>query len=115
MERHAPTPDIFEAVVTAFADTLVRSYRDRWNRGGTEPGVKETAVAKTASPWLTGDEAASRAQCGGNLRYREVLAGRLRAVKVGGRRSLRFRAEWIDAWLEAQAAPSFRRSAIRHV
>lgn len=29
----------------------------------------------------------------------------LRAVKVGGRRTLRLRVEWIDAWLEAQEVP----------
>jgi hypothetical protein len=64
MERNAPTPDIFEAVITAFADTLIRSYRERWNRGGFELGVKETATVTTTSPWLTVDEAAVRAQCG---------------------------------------------------
>jgi len=101
MERNAPTPEMFEAIITAFADTLIRSYRERWNRGGIELAVKETAAATTTSPWLKIDEAASRAQCGGKLLYREVQVGRLRAVKVGGRRSLRFRAEWVDAWLEA--------------
>lgn len=56
-----------------------------------------------ASPWLTVREAANRARVGPKLLYREVSAGRLRAAVVGGRRALRFRAEWIDSWLEAQA------------
>ncbi len=102
METNAPTPEMFEAIVTAFADTLVRSYRERWNRGGIEPGIKkETPTVTTSSPWLTVDEAAARAQCGKRMLYREVKAKRLRAVKVGGRRSLRFRADWIDTWLDA--------------
>jgi excisionase family DNA binding protein len=104
MESHPPSPEMFEAIVTAFADTLIRSYRERWNRGGIEPSVKETTVVATASPWLTVDEAAARAQCGKRMLYREVQAGRLRAVKVGGRRTRRFRAEWVDAWLEEHAS-----------
>ena len=94
MERNAPTPDMFEAVVTAFADTLIRSYRERWNRGGSEPVTVPNVPV--VSPWLRVEEAAKRAQCGEKLLYSEVRAGRLRAVRVGGRRSLRFRAEWID-------------------
>jgi hypothetical protein len=27
------------------------------------------------------------------------------AARIGGRRDLRFRADWIDAWLEQSAAP----------
>ena len=100
METNAPTPDMFEAIITAFADTLIRSYRERWSRGGNEP-VSTVAAAPAVSPWLTVAEAAARAQCGAKLVYREVQAKRLRAVKVGGRRTLRFRAEWVDAWLEA--------------
>jgi excisionase family DNA binding protein len=92
---------MFEAVVTAFADTLIRSYRERWNRGDSETAVAESRVVATASPWLTVDEAAARAQCGKRMLYREVQAKRLRAVRVGGRRTLRFRAEWVDAWLDA--------------
>jgi excisionase family DNA binding protein len=103
MHSNALLPDMFEAVVMAFAETLVRSYRERWNRSATEPESKATTQVTTASPWLRVDEAASRAQCGEKMLYREVRAGRLRAVRVGGRRSLRFRAEWIDAWLESQA------------
>lgn len=53
--------------------------------------------------WLTVREAATRARCGVKTVYREVVAGRLRAARVGGRRSLRFRPAWVDAWMEASA------------
>jgi excisionase family DNA binding protein len=55
------------------------------------------------TPWITVDEAATRARCGIKLIYREVRAGRLKAVRVGGRRELRLRADWIDAWLNRDA------------
>lgn len=53
--------------------------------------------------WLTVREAAARARCGVKTVYREVVAGRLRAARVGGRRALRFRPEWIDLWIEVSA------------
>ncbi len=55
---------------------------------------------RPGTPWITVDEAASRARCGIKLIYREVRAGRLKAVRVGGRRELRLRPEWIDRWLD---------------
>ena len=107
MAGNPPTlpPDVFEAVVNALAQALVREYRERH----TAPSVERLQSSPPSSPsalpptWLTVHEAAIRARCGDKLIYREVAAGRLRGVKVGGRRSLRFRAEWIDAWLEAGA------------
>jgi excisionase family DNA binding protein len=60
---------------------------------------------KIDSPWLTADEGAQRGRVGTKTIYREVKAGRLRAARVGGRRELRFRAEWIDEWLEARSTP----------
>jgi excisionase family DNA binding protein len=58
------------------------------------------------SPWLTVKQAAARAQVGPKLIYRECAAGgRLRHARVGGRRDLRFLAEWVDAWLVATATP----------
>ena len=57
------------------------------------------------SPWLVVSEAAKRARVGPKVIYREVRAGRLRAARVGGRRELRFRAEWIDEWLLAESEP----------
>jgi excisionase family DNA binding protein len=61
----------------------------------------EVTSESTATPWLNVRQAAKRAQVGVKLIYREVGARRLRAAKVGGRSALRFRAEWIDAWLDA--------------
>ena len=55
--------------------------------------------------WLTVEQAALRAQVGVKTVYREVRAGRLRAARIGGRRELRFLAEWVDAWLMAASTP----------
>ena len=108
MDRNVPTlpPDVFASVVTALADTLIRDYREGWSRGGPEPSTKPSPSTVAISPtWLKIAEAAKRAQCGEATIRREVRAGRLRAVKVGGRRSLRFRADWVDDWLQAGSAP----------
>jgi excisionase family DNA binding protein len=55
--------------------------------------------------WLDVRQAAARAQTGPKPIYRAVKAGHLRAARIGGRRELRFRAEWLDAWLEASSTP----------
>ena len=62
------------------------------------------ASGDQSSPWLTVEQAAERARCGAKTLYREVRAGRLRAVRVGGRRELRFLAEWVDGWLLQQSS-----------
>ena len=53
------------------------------------PSSRTTTPA--GSPWITVHEAARRARCGIKLIYREFRAGRLKAVRVGGRRELRLR------------------------
>jgi excisionase family DNA binding protein len=60
-------------------------------------------MSNDQSRWLTVGEAAQHARCGVKTVYREVQAGRLRAARVGGRRELRFRLEWVDTWLERTA------------
>jgi excisionase family DNA binding protein len=70
------------------------------------PTTSGPPEAARATPWLTVSEAADRARCGVKLIYREVRARRLRAARVGGRRELRLRAEWIDSWLDAYTASS---------
>jgi excisionase family DNA binding protein len=61
------------------------------------------AEPETASPWLTVNQAATRAQVSTRVIYAECRRGKLRHARVGGRREIRLRAEWIDAWLEASA------------
>jgi excisionase family DNA binding protein len=63
-------------------------------------------VPPTPSPWLTVREGAAYARCGVKVIYRAVESGRLRAVKLGGRRELRLTREWIDQWLLASATPT---------
>ena len=79
----------------------------------SEPGTAtETPAASlvdprtvTSNPWLTVSEAADRARCGVKTIYREVQAGRLRAARIGGRRELRLKREWVDEWLIRAAEP----------
>jgi excisionase family DNA binding protein len=66
-------------------------------------GCDTSGSQLTSSPWLTVSEAADRARCGVKTIYREVQAGRLRAARIGGRRELRLRPEWIDEWLDRTA------------
>lgn len=55
----------------------------------------------TQELWLTRREAAAYVQVSEATIGREVRSGRLRHARVGGRRSLRFRRDWIDDWLSA--------------
>jgi excisionase family DNA binding protein len=55
--------------------------------------------------WLTVSDAAQHAKCGAKSIYLAVRQGKLRAARLGGRRELRFLAEWIDAWLLATSTP----------
>jgi len=62
-------------------------------------------VDDRSSPWRTLKQAAARAKRGTRFLAKEVKAGRLRAARIGGRREIITRDEWIDEWIEAQAEP----------
>lgn len=62
-------------------------------------------VTEAPSPWLTANQAAKRAKVGPACIYAAVRSGDLRAARIGGRRSLRFLAAWVDDWLERTATP----------
>lgn len=98
-------PAVFEAVVTAFAETLVRHYRERFEsrqveRAPVPPVPKQVPVAAPAAPWLRVSEAAKRASCGRSTIYAAIQAGQLRIAKVGGGRIVRIKPEWVDEWLQ---------------
>jgi len=66
------------------------------------------------SPWLTAAEAGAYLQRSKRFVLREIDAGRLRAARIGGRREVLTRREWLDQWVEDQAVPlpvSVRRRA----
>ena len=64
-----------------------------------EPGLP---TVRKEGVWLTVKEAAARAKCGVKVIYREVRERRLRAARIGGRRELRLKPEWVDQWLESR-------------
>lgn len=65
-------------------------------------GYKRTMLKpaqQDLSVWLTLPEAAARARMSERVLNAAIQAGQLRAA--GWPRARRFRAEWIDAWLES--------------
>lgn len=65
----------------------------------------EPPVPVHQSPWLDVRQAAQHANCGRKSIYNAVASGKLRAARLGGRRELRFLAEWVDAWLIETSKP----------
>ncbi len=53
--------------------------------------------------WLTVSEGAVHANVCRDTIYAACELGELRHVRVGGRRAIRLRAEWIDEWLGRHA------------
>lgn len=57
-----------------------------------------------SSPWLDAGQGARYARVSRKLLYRAVRSGRLKAARVGGKRQVRLRREWLDAFIEGHAA-----------
>ena len=53
--------------------------------------------------WLTGVESAIYSGVSRDTIYTACERRELRHARIGGRRSIRIKAEWIDAWLERHA------------
>jgi excisionase family DNA binding protein len=62
-----------------------------------------TAAAGIQAPgraWLRVAQAADYANLSADTIYTACERGELQHVRVGGRRSIRTRLQWVDAWLE---------------
>jgi excisionase family DNA binding protein len=68
-------------------------------------GVSSMSTGSISPPklWLTVTEGAEYAGLCRDTIYTACERGELRHVRVGGRRAIRLRVEWIDAWLEQHA------------
>lgn len=55
--------------------------------------------------WLKVPEAAEHAKVSPDTIYTACERGDLKHVRIGGRRAIRLRAEWVDSWLEQHALP----------
>lgn len=64
--------------------------------------------------WLTVREAAAYSKCATKTLYRAIRQGALKAARVGGRRKIVLRREWIDAYLEASAETGAERIRLVH-
>lgn len=54
--------------------------------------------------WLNVTEGAEHAGVSRDTIYTACERGELRNARIGGRRSIRLKPEWIDAWLERHAS-----------
>jgi excisionase family DNA binding protein len=57
------------------------------------------------TPWRTLEQESERINCHPATLRRAIKSGRLRAARVGGRRAIRLRCEWVDAWLLGETTP----------
>ena len=71
----------------------------------------EGAVA-VATVWFKVQQAAEYAGVSPDTIYTACERGELKHARIGGRRAIRLRAEWIDAWLEQHARDSSRAASL---
>ncbi len=64
--------------------------------------------------WLTVAEGAEHAGVSRDTIYTACERGELRNARIGGRRSIRLKPEWIDAWLERHARGVHAVRAVEH-
>lgn len=64
--------------------------------------------------WLTVTEGAEHAGVSRDTIYTACERGELRNARIGGRRSIRLKPEWIDAWLERHARGAVATRANAH-
>ncbi len=70
------------------------------------PDLPPDACLPSGSPvWLTVKDAAARARCSEKIIRRAAGLGKLRRATINERGDLRFKAAWIDSWLEDTARP----------
>ena len=62
-------------------------------------------TATEADPWLTHRQGGKYVQANEATLRREIQRGRLRHARIGGRKSIRLRRSWLDAWLEETSTP----------
>ena len=62
--------------------------------------VSQPDTPTTPSPWLTLKEAQFYMRCGRRSVLDAVSSGALRHIRLNRRRELRFKAEWLDRFLE---------------
>lgn len=65
----------------------------------------DAPIVTNNDPWLTLSQAARRLQLHEATLRRAIQRKQLRHARVGGRKSIRLRASWCDAWLEATTTP----------
>ena len=63
---------------------------------------------RSDDPWLNADDASTYSRTTRATVYRAHRRRELRGVRIGGRRSLRFRQSWVDAWLEGPRSETER-------
>jgi excisionase family DNA binding protein len=64
--------------------------------------------------WLTVAEGAEYAGISRDTVYTACERGELRHARIGGRRAIRLKAEWIDAWLERHVQRAQDARAVPH-
>jgi hypothetical protein len=58
-----------------------------------------------SNEWRTLKQESQRVHVSEATMRREIRAGKLRNARVGGRKSIRLRPEWTDAWLLSTSTP----------